>query len=230
MSRKYEHDIVKEMGLVVKNALAIDAFKDIGQLVVMYQGDYMMIASDLVSGKACAPQMEPAYQRAVELIMYHGRCTFAGFLQLVEANNLHANGKDPSEALYFGEELLQWAARVELDGFSYDPTDSQREDVLDRGDILKYLDTDVFSMPIWHVQEIWDPKSITHYEGDIDVDLAALKDHQYWKDFRLAIYKRGRRYGVDDKVVVIARVLGSVEYRRICQILDVAIERGLIKW
>ena len=230
MSRKYEHDIVKEMNLVVKNALALNAFKDIGQLVVMYQGDYMMIASDLACGKACSPQMEPAYQRAVELIIHHGRCTFAGFLQLIEANNLHANGKDPSEALYFGEELLQWTARQEGEFPLHDPTDIQRDDILDRGDILKYLGVDVYRMPIWEVQEIWGPTSITHYEGDIEVDFPVLKEHQYWKDFRLAIHKRGRRYDVDDKIVTIARVLGGVEYRRICQIIDVAIERGLITW
>lgn len=252
MSRKYDKNIVEEMELIRKNPLAADIFEQISRLVHMYGGDTMMIASDLVSGKAYSVKMEPAYQCAVELIHIYGRCEFAGFLQVVEAWGRHNSGSDPSLALYFGEELLPWAATLPLHPMS-DPGDIRRENVLDRGDTLETLDQDLWAgvtiptnwdiakaitarppslmnaIPAQHLSI----KSIAYeptYEGDFDKDFAEFKDHQYYKDFRLAVLQHNVNFEHwSAKMEVIQRNIGGAEFKRVCAIAKEAYHRGHFK-
>lgn len=258
MSRKYDKNIVEEMELIRKNPMARDLFEQFSMLVQAYGGDTMMIASDLVCRKPCSGRLVPAFKMADGLINTFGRCTFAGFLQVVEAWGRHQQGGDPSEALYFGEELLNWAVQLPIT-FGSDPGDLNREDPMSRGEYLDYLDS--LDGDVWNGVPInveWDiPKvqvveksvvdhpidarlipqpAIEHkpyvsvYEGDFDKDFAEFKEHQYYKDFRLAVLQHDVKFEERSaKMEVIQRNIGAAEFARIAAIAKEAYRRGHFK-
>jgi hypothetical protein len=254
MSRKYDKNIVEEIELIRKNPIARDLFEQVSIVVQAYGGDTMMIASDLVCRKACSDRMAPAYKMADDLINAFGRCTFAGFLQVVEAWGRHQQGSDPSEALYFGEELLNWAIQLPVQ-FGEDPGDLSCEDPLNRGEFLEHLTDDVWAgIPInvlWDVPKIpvceksgvarpIDVRPILRlatehepylstYEGDFDKDFAEFKDHQYYKDFRLAAVQRGGAFEYMDQIHRVKRLLSHKDFARCVAITTEAIKRGHFK-
>jgi len=255
MARKYDKDIGAEIELIRKNLMAKDLFEQISKVVIAYSGDTMMIASDLVCGKPCNTRLQFAYNCAAELITIYGRCTFAGFLQVIEAWGRHKHGSDPKEALYFGEELLQWAMRCPLE-FGSDPGDLTREDPMDRGDFLEHLGDDVWAgVPmniLWDIPEIpvceqsavtqpfaaqWVPtyaspvlEHKSSYEGDFDKDLGWLKDHQYYKHFRLAAGRQGCRADDYGSGLYIAKMnMLTKDYERALAVTHEAYQRRIFK-
>lgn len=254
MARKYDKDITVEIELIRKNRIARDVFEQVSHLVRAYEGDTMMIASDLVCRKACSDRMVPAFKVAEELISVYGRCTFAGFLQVVEAWGRFKQGSDPSEALYFGEELINWAVQLPS-RFGEDRGDMTREDLLDRGDILEHLgddewegtrinvDWDIPSIPVCAksgagrlidarlipAAKLEYTPPVSDYEGDFDQDLEWLKDNQYYKHFKLAA---GRQGGVEcpGSGLHVAKLnMLAADYTRAVKVTIEANKRGIFK-
>lgn len=254
MARKYDKDISVEIELIRKNFMAKDLFEQVSQVVAVYGGDTMMIASDLVCNKPCQPRLQVAYEEALDLITTHGRCTFAGFLQVVEAWGRYKHGSDPKEALYFGEELINWAVQLPVE-YGRDPGDFLREDPMDRGEFLEHLDDDVWQgTPIdtsWDVPKIpFCEKSgvdrpidarlipvhesqpveyVSAYKGDFDKDLKWLKDHQYYKHFKLAAGRRGLLDGYGSGLHVAKMNMLTEDYERALAVTHEAYKRRIFK-
>ena len=254
MSRKYDKNIVEEMELIRKNPMTRDLFEQFSMLVQAYSGDTMMIASDLICRKPCSERLTAAFKMAGDLINAYGRCTFAGFLQVVEAWGRHQQGSDPSEALYFGEELLNWAVQLPV-SFAGDPGDLKCRNPMSRGEYLDSLGSDVWEGT--HINTDWDvpkvpvcaksgvdrpidarlippqviePKShSSRYKGDFDKDFAEFKEHKYYKDFRLAALHKDGRVTCSPLTDRIRRLMSRDEFDRCVAISTEASIRGHFK-
>lgn len=68
------------------------------------------------------------------------------------------------------------------------------------------------------------------YEGDFDKDFAEFKEHQYYKDFRLAVLQHDVKFEERSaKMEVIQRNIGAAEFARIAAIAKEAYRRGHFK-